>query len=86
MVSLLNYLMTSKYTGHELLTLFYMNTQEHAVFCFNGQKFRDIKELITYLSKRSDLEKISNDLINSIEFQMWLGSRGYGSALTVLGR
>ena len=67
-----------------LITKFYQFTQEKTIFFFKGKAVNNIKELIDILTASNDLEAVTNELLNSFQFRLWLEGNGFDDALEIL--
>ena len=77
LLAFLNSLKNFNGNDQELLTLFYNQTQEEAVFLFKNKKIVSLQNLFDFLAKQKNLHQISAELLSSNEFRFWMEGNGY---------
>lgn len=67
----------SNKSDKEFIYGIYLATSEYKKYYFNDQSFESVSELVNYLGKVADLDKISTSILNDTYFYMWLKAMGY---------
>lgn len=84
LVELIKEIENRKYNNNDALTYFYNFTQEHKSFMLNDKKIDSLADLFKLLSVKATLCSLSEELVRSTSFKIWLESNGYSRCVSIL--
>lgn len=85
-IALLSKLKNSKENDYNLLAEFYNKTQEFAILIVDDIKIQSLEDLYKTISKTKNIEELSDTLVGSTRFHLWLDKMGYKDSVEYLAK